>query len=140
MRSERVACGFVLAATSACISPSVVASSGRAVAVEERALEWRAASAADVVGFFESERITGDVAASLSRVSYVFAADGYYTGAALVLGAEHPEYQTLVGTWRLDGASLVLDDGEPVELAAADQRLRISTPDGVLVLRRAALE
>ncbi|MCK6446541.1 MAG: hypothetical protein L6Q99_09135 [Planctomycetes bacterium] len=140
MRSEQVACVCVLAATSACIAPSVVASTGRAVAVEERALEWRDATTADVVGFFESERISGEVAASLARVNYVFAADGYYTGAALVLGGEHPEYQTLVGTWRLDGARLVLDDGEPVELAAADERLRISTPDGVLVLRRAALE
>ncbi len=124
----------------ACIAPSVVSSSGRAVAQDEQAIAWRAATVDDFVGFFRSERIEGGVAASLARVDYFFAADGFYTGAALVLGDAHPEYQTLTGTWRLDAGRLVLDDGEPVDVAASDEHLRIATPDGTLVLRRTALE
>ncbi|MCE9595419.1 MAG: hypothetical protein K8S98_14625 [Planctomycetes bacterium] len=141
MRVERAALALSVGlCASACIAPSVVASSGRAVAVEEVALEWRAASVADVNGFFESEHIDGDVAASLLRVNYYFAADGYYSGAALTVGAAHPEYQTLSGTWKLDANGLVLDEGEPVECAAAGERLRLATPEGTLVLKRGALE
>jgi hypothetical protein len=126
--------------TSACIAPSVVASSGRAVVVEESAIAWRAATAEDLIGFLRSERIEGDVAASLSRIDYYFAADGFYTGAALVLGGAHPEFQTLNGTWRLDAEGLVLDEGAPVECSANGERVRIATPDGTVVLRRGDLE
>lgn len=138
MRIELVACACALAP--ACIAPSVVASSGRAVAVAPEAIAWREATVDDVVGFFESEKIEGEAAASLSRVAYYFAADGFYTGAALVLGGAHPEYQTLTGTWRIASGKLVLDDGEPVTLDASEGRVRLTTPAGTLVLRRAALE
>lgn len=140
MRTDRLALASALLAAPACIAPSVVESSGRAVVAAEDSVDWRAALPEDLVGFFESERIEGEVAASLARVSYLFAADGYYTGAALVLGAEHPEYQTLSGTWRVEAGKLVLDDQDPVELAASAERVRIATADGTLVLRRAALE
>lgn len=130
----------VLLACSGCIAPSVVSSTGRQVSAEVAPAQWRPATAADVPGFYESERIEGESGASLAKIYYSFAADGTFTGAALVLGGTNPEFQTLSGTWTFQDGALDLGDGQPIELNAADGRLRLATPAGAAVLKRIALE
>lgn len=125
---------------SACIASSVVDSQGRNVAVPDLQVEWRPAAAADLDGYFESERIDGEASASLARVAYFFSPDGFYTGAALVLGGLHPEYQTLSGQWRFVDGRLDLGSGEPAETSVSGELLQLAAPGGTVVLRRAALQ
>jgi len=124
----------------ACIAPSVLESSGRAVATDEAGSSaWRPAEARDLEGLYESEAIEGDGAAAVSRVWYHFAPDGSWSGAALIVGGVQPTFQTLSGTWSLRGGALHLGDGEPVQATVAGERLRLESPGGVAVLKRAAI-
>ena len=140
MRAIRVLAIATLALAPACIAPSVVESSGRAVAPRAADVAWRPATNEDLRGLFESISIEGEVAASLWKVEYVFAADGTYSGAALVLGGSNPEFQTLGGTWSLAGDVLDLGDGQTARVRAADDRIELSSEAGVLVLARAEVE
>lgn len=140
MADPRALAALACALLPACIAPSVVASTGRAVeAPEERAPDWREPQAADLEGLWESVAIEGEVAASLSRVWYHFAADGTYSGAALVLAEANPAFQTLSGSWTLRGAALDLGDGTTVRASIAADRLRLESEGGIAVLRRAAV-
>jgi len=136
-RASWLALGCLLVAP-ACISSSVVESSGRAVAPAAKELAWTPANAEDLRGLFESTSIEGEVAASLWRIWYSFAADGSYSGAALVLGGANPEFQTLTGTWTLAGDVLDLGDGQTVRAWIADGHLKLESEGGVAILRRAA--
>jgi hypothetical protein len=118
-----------------CISPSVVESSGRAVAEPTAHLELRPATAAELEGLWESTAIEGEAAASLACVLYLFSADGAYTGAALVLD-ERPTFQTLSGAWSLDEGSLDLGDGNVTRARIAGDRLELSSEGGAVWLRR----
>lgn len=131
---------LALALAPACITPSVVDSSGRQVEVKAEQLAWRPATAADLSGLFESVAIEGEAAAALWRAYYHFAADGTYTGAALVIGGANPEFQTLSGSWRLEGGLLDLGDGIPILVSAAEQLLRMESEGGVATFRRAAVQ
>jgi hypothetical protein len=137
---------FVLVAVSlcatagACITPSVIDSSGRAVAPESQEYHWIPAQASDLDGLFESVAIEGEVAASLWKVYYAFSADGSYTGAALVLGGANPEFQTLSGSWTLHENTLDLGDGQTVRADVSGDHLRLSSEGGVAILRRAAIQ
>ena len=93
-----------------------------------------------LAGLYESTSIEGDAAAALWKVYYHFAADGSYTGAALVIGATHPEFQTLAGTWSLAGGVLDLGQGEQLTARAADGYLELASSGGVAVLHRVALQ
>ncbi|MBL8863673.1 MAG: hypothetical protein JNK02_16910 [Planctomycetes bacterium] len=124
----------------ACIAPSVVQSSGRAVALDSAPLEWRPATPDDVAGLFESASIEGEAAAALWRVWYAFAADGTYSGAALVLGETHPVFQTLSGSWTLSDGQLDLGDGQTAPVAAAEDHLRLEGDGGVVILRRCRVQ
>ena len=133
------ACAAVLA-LSGCIAPSVVESSGRAVADSKPALEWHPAAAADLAGPFESESIEGEAAGALLKLYYHFAPDGRYSGAALVVGDEGPAFQTLTGTFTLDdGSSIDLGDGALARISVAGERLRLESEGNVIVLRRVDL-
>lgn len=136
MRSSALA---VLLALPACIAPSVVASSGRAVAEPAQEIAWRPATAADLDGTFESERIEGEAAAALLHLWYQFAPDGRYSGAALVVGEHGPGFQTLAGTFTLTGETLDLGDGALARLSAARDRLRLESEGTTLVLKRVEL-
>lgn len=143
MRRRAVLLGLAgLAATlvSGCIAPSVVDSTGRGVQVEPAALDWRPAGPEALDGFFESLSIEGEAAAALVRIYYHFAPSGSYTGAALVIGGNEPEFQTLSGQWKLGPEGLDLGDGVPVRLLAAPEHLRLESEGGVVTLRRRALE
>lgn len=132
--------GLALALAPACIAPSVVASTGRSVQVEPAALDWQLAGAEALDGFFESVSIEGEAAAAIVRIYYHFAPSGSYTGAALVIGGNEPEFQTLSGMWTFGPEGLDLGDGMPVRLLAAPEHLRIESEGGVVTLRKRALE
>lgn len=124
----------------ACIAPSVLQSSGRAVTTDEaESPSWRPAEARDLEGLYESETIEGDGAAAVSRVWYHFAPDGSWSGAALIVGGVQPAFQTLSGTWSLESGALDLGDGEPVQATVAGERLRLASQGGVAVLKRAPI-
>lgn len=129
-----------------CIAPSVVGSSGRAVEVAPQQLVWSPAQAAQLDGLFESIAIEGEVAASLWRIHYHFhragseASSGTYSGAALVLGAESPQFQTLSGEWSLSNGRLDFSDGAGAQVFASGELLKLESEGGVVVLRKAALQ
>lgn len=103
----------------------------RAAKVAPENVAWKAATRDDVVGYFESDRITGDAAASLLRVFYSFAADGTYSGAALVQEAGASKFQVLAGHWKLEGNTLDLGpDAAPAKAQAAPGRLRLDSEGG----------
>lgn len=122
-----------------CYASNVVATTDRAVTETALPTEWRAATAADLVGYHRAAAVRGEAALSLRTVYYLFLADGGYTGAALVDGERGLAFQTLSGTWRLDADGLVLDDGRAVAVQAAPCWLRIAAPNGELILRREEL-
>lgn len=124
----------------ACIAPSVVESSGRAVQVEHAALDWHPAEPAELSGLFESIAIEGEAAASLWRVQYHFSRNGSWTGAALVIGDAEPQFQTLSGSWTLERGNLDLGDGVPLRAEVAPEHMRLTFEGGSVVLRRAAVE
>ena len=123
----------------ACSSSSVVESAGRAVAPTSGDLAWRPTVPEDLRGLFESISIEGDAAASLWKIYYVFDENGSYTGAALVLATDHPEFQTLSGTWTLDGPILDLGDGQSTRVSTAPGHLMLESDGGVAILRRATV-
>lgn len=135
----RVALAACLLA-SACIPSNVTPPTDRMMAATEDALAFAPAIAADLVGFHESVDITGDAAVSLRKVYYYFAADGAYTGAALVDDGERLAFQTLSGRWQLTAEGLALDDEAPARCEAAAGQVRITTASGSLRLRRAKVE
>jgi len=122
--------------TPACISPSVIAPEERAVELATVGLEWRAGAPADLPGVFVSAELTGPLAATLRLLVYRFGADGSYTGAALLDDAP-PRFEVLSGTYRVEGRSLVLDDGPPAALEVAPEgSLRLTGDEGRVVLKR----
>ncbi len=144
MRSEVLFALLSLGAAS-CIAPSVVGSSGRAVEESVGPMSWREASPEDLVGLFESVAIEGPDAHALARVLYHFTLDasglgGAYTGAALVIGAEAPQFQTLGGAWRLLVGRLELDGVDAARALVAGDSLRLESEAGAIVLRKAALQ
>lgn len=149
-RASRAIASFALVlALTSCIASNVVAPEQRMVGTaidgladgdpaNGTALAWRQAPGFQLDGLYETIDITGEAATSLRKVWYLFDADGTYTAAALIEGDEYA-FQTLSGTWENDRDSvngLILDDGEPVSLEQADEHLRITAPNGMIVLRR----
>jgi hypothetical protein len=131
---------LAMTAAPACITPSVLESSGRAVEVAPAELAWRPAVAEDLRGLWESVAIEGEAAASLWRVYYHFASDGTYTGAALVIGGAQPEFQTLSGSWTLADGVLDLGEGNTARASVAALELRLQTDGGTAILRQAAVQ
>ncbi len=125
---------------SGCIASNVVASEDRSVQQPIAALPFAAAPTLVLDGLYESIAITGDAALSLRRIYYLFRPDGTFTAAALVDGETGAGFQTLSGTWVNGDAGLSLDGAEPVRLEQADAHLRITAPNGAVVLRRSALQ
>jgi hypothetical protein len=123
-------------ATTGCIAPSVVDSAGRAVALESGPIDWRAATADDVSGLWESTSIEGDAAASVLRIWYAFARGGDYSGAALVTGENGPVFQALGGRWTLAGEVIDLGGGQEAAVWAASGCLKLATDGGIVVLAR----
>ena len=137
MRSSAL---LAVLAWTGCITPSVIESSGRVVELAPKNVAWRPALPADLRGLFQSESIEGEAAAVLQQVLYYFAADGRFSGAALVLGEQGPEFQTLGGTFtlHLDQLDLDLDfgDGSLARVTATEDRLRLESEGNVVILRR----
>lgn len=123
-----------------CIASNVVAPEQRMVAGEDSQLAFVPAAAAAIPGFYESVDIRGDAAVSLRRIWYVFLADGAYTGAALAEVDGKLAFQTLTGTWSLPPEGLVLDGQPAVPCEMAPGHLRISAPNGAVVLRRGTIQ
>lgn len=130
-----------LFAASGCIAPSVLDDAQRLPEASAPArLDWRPAQAADLLGYWESSAVEGDAAAALRKLYYLFAADGSYTGAALVAGATGPQFQTLDGSWTLADGLLDLGDGATAEAQVAPGWLRLVNEGGTLLLERSVLE
>lgn len=123
-----------------CFANTRLDSAKRAVETAPAELVWRAATAADLRGLYESVAVEGEAASALWKVYYHFAEDGSYTGAALVIGGAHPEFQTLSGKWTLADGELDLGEGERLRAFAAADRLRLESATGVAVLRRVELQ
>ncbi len=138
-RQNLLAAGTLLA-LAGCIPSNVVARDDRIVGTRIADLAFAPAPELRLEGLFESVEIAGDAAVSLRKVYYLFEADGRYTAAALVEASDGPCFQTLAGTWRATAEGLVLDDGAPVPCETAVDHVRLTTPDGVLVLRRGVLQ
>ncbi|HEX5052132.1 MAG TPA: hypothetical protein VFZ65_10190 [Planctomycetota bacterium] len=128
------------AGTAGCIGSSVVATEDRLVVPRLEDLQFTPAAGLQLSGLYESIEVRGDAAVSLRKVYYLFGPDGSYTAAALTEADGVPSFQTLNGTWRSDEAGLSLDGGAPVLLEQAPEHLRITAPNGVLVLRRGSLQ
>ncbi len=129
---------IAVAVLPSCYASNVVASRDRAVAAAPMPSDWRPATSSDLLGYHASTAIRGDAALSLRRVYYWFAADGTYTGAALIEGDDGYAFQTLSGTWSLDLAGLHLDGAEPVPVDVAAGLVRIHSGSGEVVLAREA--
>ena len=126
-------------ALSACIPSNVVAADDRAVTTTSADLAWTDPVPARLAGLYESVSIRGDAAAAMQKAYYWFAADGIFTGAALVRGdgESTPQFQTLGGTYRIAQDQLWLgEDSEPATLRAARGHVRLTSAEGDLVLRR----
>lgn len=137
----RRALGIALAlACAACAGSSRLERSDRAVAPEQAQLDWLPAEPADLLGLFESVSIEGEAASALWKVYYHFAADGSYTGAALVIGGSHPEFQTLSGSWTLAHGILDLGQDERLSVRAAPDHLELESSGGIAILRRVELQ
>ncbi len=120
-----------------CLASTVVAPDARAASAPD-AHVWRTAARDDLPGLYSSISLDGPCAAVLQEVHYRFAADGAFTGAALVR-VPAPAYTTLSGRWRFEGGELWLsEDGLPATVEASDDLLRLASEEGVLVLRRRA--
>lgn len=128
------------AACSGCIASNVVATEDRLVPQPLAALPFAPAPDLRLDGLYESVEITGDAAVSLRRIYYLFRDDGSYTAAALAEGDGAATFQTLSGTWHTTAAGLSLDGAEPVRLEQAGQHLRLTAPNGAVVLRRSVLQ
>lgn len=124
----------------ACISSSVVDSAGRAVAPANAHLDWQPASEAELPGLYESVSIDGEAALSLWKIYYVFAGDGSYSGAALVLGAANPTFQTLSGSWALADGILDFGEGQTARVSSAIDYLKLESDGGIVLLRRAEMQ
>lgn len=125
---------------SACFGGGLLDQKDRAVAASPLAeLVFAPAGPMVLEGLYESVDIQGDMALQWRRVYYLFFADGGYTAAALGEGAQHPEFTTLSGTWKVDGG-LSLDGSEPLRLEIAGEHLRISADGGSLVLARRSFQ
>ena len=129
----------LLIAAPACIMPSVLEEKERAVEPAPADVQWRATTAADLNGLFESVSIEGEQAAALWKIYYHFASDGTFSGAALVIGGRQPAFQTLSGTWKLDENGLDLGDGTPVRASCAPDQLKLESQGTVVILRRVAI-
>jgi hypothetical protein len=128
-----------------CIAPSVVDSSGRAVELAPEQASWSPARSEQLDGLFESLSIDGEAAASLWRVHYHFvppsaSSPGTFTGAALVLGGESPQFQTLNGEWRLVAGRIEFADGSSALAFTGGDLLKLESEGGVVVLRRVAIQ
>lgn len=123
-----------------CIPSNVVANDQRMVAMDLSRLEFHPAPGLQPAGLYESVEIVGEAAVALRKVYYLFAADGTYTAAALAEIDGKSAFQTLSGTWASTAAGLSLDGAEAVALDEAPEHLRITAPNGALVLRRSALQ
>jgi len=129
-------CCLLALSSVACISPSVVETGDRATKLTADQLEWNEPNELDVPGTYVSIEITGQLAAVLRKVVYLFEGDGTYTGAGLVDGAP-PHFEVISGTWQLQGSELYLDDAPPASLqVAGDGTLRFSGAEGSVTLRR----
>lgn len=126
-------------AFASCIASNVLAHEQRLVAPSVADLQFVAAPGLQLEGLYDSVSITGDAALALRKVYYVWNPDGTYTAAALVEMDGKGAFQTLGGTWRSTAAGLELDGKEPVQLEQAPGHLRITAPNGSLVLRREEL-
>lgn len=122
-----------------CIASNVVAVADREVPVAPAALAFAPATTVPD-GLYESVDLTGDAAASLRGIWYLFRADGTYTAAALADVDGALSFQTLAGTWQATADGLVLDGASPVRLEQAQHHLRLTAPNGAVVLRRRSLQ
>jgi hypothetical protein len=136
-RCAAVACAVALAG---CIPSNVVAVDQRMVVADLGQLQFAPAPALQLAGLYESVAITGDAAVALRKVYYLFVDDGTYTAAALAEIDGKPAFQTLSGTWSSTASGLSLDGAEPVVLEQAPEHLRITAPNGALVLRWSPLQ
>lgn len=135
------AAAVLLAACGAFGASASLPKEQRAAEVAPENVAWRPATREDVVGWFESERVTGEAAASLRRVWYSFGADGTYSGAALVQEHDKAAFQTLSGKWSLENGTLNLgEDTPPAKAFAAPDRLRLDAEGGSATFRRGKAE
>ena len=70
MAPNRRATAALLLALGACTPSSTIPEQDRAAPAADESIAWRPATREDVVGYFESERVTGEAAASLRKVYY----------------------------------------------------------------------
>jgi hypothetical protein len=128
---------LVLLTLSGYHASNVVARSERAIDDEPEPTQWRVAEPADVAGLWESMSIRGESAFALRFVCYWFAADGTWSGAALVESDNGMAFQSSGGRWRLGATGLLLDDSAPSRCeASASDYLRVSSGHDVVILRR----
>lgn len=127
---------LLVSGATSCYASNVVAMEDRDVKAREDLAHWKPARAASIPGLYRSGTIEGESAASLLKLFYYFGDDGTYTAAALV-GSSPPSFQVLSGEWSFSEGKLLLgEDSAPAGLEEFEDMLRISTPQGKVVLYR----
>lgn len=139
MTARRRAMRLLPLLLASCYASNVVAPEQRLVAGQREQLEWQPADAAAIDGYFVSVGLSGEAAATLRCIYYVFTPSGRYTGAALADVDGELAFQTLNGTWQLGTDGLALDGAPAVRCERATGHLRLTAPNGVVVLRKEAL-
>jgi hypothetical protein len=133
---SRLLCFALLFSQAACISSSVLDPEDRTPREAAQDREWNEGLESDLPGTYVSEQLTGQLAVVLRMVVYRFEPDGAYTGAALLDGAP-PHFEVISGSWSFESNALRLDDGPEARVhVASDGTLRLSGPDGTVILRR----
>ncbi len=133
MRLQAILC----LALASCIPSNVVAVEDRSVRVDLDRLDWQPLAKGDLPGLYESVEVTGEAAAVLWKIFYLFSEGGQYSAAALVLKGESPAFQSLQGTWQMVGKRLDLMDGsDSLEASVSGDHLRFESPTGSVTFRR----
>ena len=126
-----------------CYASSVVAPSDRSVEELEAPKAWAPATAGDLPGFWVSTAVEGDSAGAVLRAYYVFTEEGFYSGAALVVGEVGPQFLVLEedGRWSLSDGVLELGDGSgSMQASVAEGCLQLEVSGSAIVFRRDTLD
>ena len=126
--------------TPGCLASSVVPSAERVAIAPKLEQSWRRATVEDLRGFFESLSIEGEAAASVRKLYYHFAADGSFSGAALLQQPDGSlEFATLRGGWTLESGRLQLDDSDPAQASVSAGQLKLDSSSGSVIFAPRAI-
>ena len=141
MRAELFLFAGLIGLAPACTMHSALPTEQRMVQLSTEAPAiseaWRSAEPGDLAGSYVSVEIQGAAAEAVRQMTYHFAADGSYSGSALIAAGGPPQHQAITGQWTLENGHLRLGRGAPAARArVCGRRLELATDLGTVVLTR----